>query len=201
MSFITEIAPIITAVAHDRGYNYPSAIIAQACVESNYGKSSLAYKYHNYFGLKCGSKWTGKRVNLKTKEEYKAGTMTTITDAFRVYNSMKEGVNGYFDFINTNRYRNLKNATSSKNYLELLKSDGYATASNYVPIVYSVVTKYGLTKYDHTMNVMSSGTNDYIYNMAIDVIKGKYGNGIERKKRLGKYYSEVQKKVNELLKK
>lgn len=201
MSFITDIAPIIVAVAHERGYNYPSAIIAQACLESNYGKSSLAYKYHNYFGLKCGSKWTGARVNLKTKEEYKAGTMTTITDAFRVYNSMKEGVQGYFDFININRYRNLKSATSSKNYIELIKKDGYATASNYVNAVYSIVNKYNLTKYDYNTSATGSGNNDYIYNIAIDVIKGKYGNGEERKKHLGSYYNEVQRKVNELLKK
>lgn len=43
--------------------------------------------------------------------------------------------------------------------------------------------------------------NDLIEQMAQDVIKGKYGVGAERKKLLGDYYSEVQKRVNQLLKK
>lgn len=43
--------------------------------------------------------------------------------------------------------------------------------------------------------------NDLIEQMAQDVIKGKYGVGAERKKLLGEYYSEVQKRVNALLKK
>lgn len=35
--------------------------------------------------------------------------------------------------------------------------------------------------------------------MAREVLKGKYGNGAERKKALGKLYNKVQKRVNELL--
>lgn len=37
--------------------------------------------------------------------------------------------------------------------------------------------------------------------LAKDVIKGKYGTGKQRKELLGIYYADVQKKVNELLKK
>lgn len=37
--------------------------------------------------------------------------------------------------------------------------------------------------------------------IALDVIRGKYGNGTERKKKLGNMYDIVQKRVNELLKK
>ena len=36
--------------------------------------------------------------------------------------------------------------------------------------------------------------------VAIDVIKGKYGNGDARKQALGANYSRVQQRVNELLK-
>lgn len=76
--FINTIAPLIVKEAKSRGYKVASAIIAQACLESNYGKSTLSAKYHNYFGMKCGSYWTGKSVNMTTKEEYKVGTLTTI---------------------------------------------------------------------------------------------------------------------------
>ena len=127
-TFIEQIAPLIQAEARKRGYKVASPIIAQACIESAFGTSSLGYKYHNYFGMKCGSSWKGKSVNLKTKEEYKVGVLTTIKDNFRVYDSMEAGVAGYFDFINTKRYENLKTARTSKEYLEMIKADGYATS-------------------------------------------------------------------------
>lgn len=44
-------------------------------------------------------------------------------------------------------------------------------------------------------------SDEELKQMALDVIKGKYGNGEERKQKLGEYYSSVQKIVNEALKK
>lgn len=146
--FISQIAPIIQAEARKRGYKVCSPIIAQACLESAFGTSSLGYKYHNYFGMKCGSKWQGKSVNLKTKEEYTVGTLTTIRDNFRAYDSMEHGVKGYFDFISTSRYANLKDAATPREYLERIKADGYATSSSYVANNMRMVESYGLTKYD-----------------------------------------------------
>lgn len=147
--FIDEIAPIIQKYAKLYGYKVASPIIAQACIESAYGTSSLGYKYHNYFGMKCGSSWTGRSVNLSTKEEYKAGTLTSIKANFRVYDSMDAGVKGYFEFISAKRYLNLKTATTAEDYLQKIKADGYATSSTYVNTNMSCVTKYSLTAYDN----------------------------------------------------
>jgi flagellum-specific peptidoglycan hydrolase FlgJ len=146
-AFITQIAPLIQAEAIKRGYKTCAAVIAQAIIESAAGTSGLA-KYHNYFGLKCGSKWKGASVNMKTKEEYKVGTLTTIRDNFRAYKDMVEGVAGYYDFISTTRYSNLKTATDYKTYATFLKNDGYATSSTYVNTLCSTVEKYNLTQYD-----------------------------------------------------
>lgn len=147
-AFIRQIAPIMQAEAKKRGYAVVSAAIAQACIESNYGKSQLSAKYHNYYGLKCGKAWKGKSVNMKTKEEYTVGQLTTIKDNFRVYDSMEDGVKGYYDFINTTRYANLKTARTAQEYLERIKADGYATSSTYVSTNMGVVNKYDLTSYD-----------------------------------------------------
>lgn len=147
-AFIQQIAPLIQKYSKQYGYQVASPIIAQACIESAYGTSSLGKKYHNYFGMKCGSSWKGKSVNLSTKEEYTVGTLTSIKANFRVYDSMEEGVKGYFDFINRSRYANLKTARAAKEYLELIKADGYATSSTYVNTNMNVVNKYDLTKYD-----------------------------------------------------
>lgn len=194
--FIEKIAPIIQKECRARGYSYPSAIIAQACCESAFGTSSLGYKYHNYFGMKCGSSWKGKSVNMSTKEEYKPGVLTSIKDNFRVYDSMEEGVAGYFDFISTTRYQVLKTATSSRGYIELIKAAGYATSSTYVTAVYGIVTKYDLTQYDNFHQ-----TKDVDPEIVERVMKGELGNGAVRAQSLmtlGYNPNEVQKKVNEV---
>ena len=147
-NFINQIAPLMQAESRKRGYKIVSTAIAQAIIESAAGTSKLGYAYHNYFGLKCGSSWKGASVNMKTKEEYKVGTLTTIRDNFRAYPNMEEGVKGYYDFISTKRYANLKTATTPKQYAAMLKADGYATSSTYVNTLVSTVSKWGLAKYD-----------------------------------------------------
>ncbi|MGI6501236.1 MAG: glucosaminidase domain-containing protein [Anaerostipes sp.] len=146
--FIEAIAGLVKKYAYVYGITVHSPIIAQAILESGWGESKLAATYHNYFGLKCGTKWKGKSVNISTQEEYTAGTLTTITDNFRVYDSMEEGVKGYFEFIQLARYQNLRGITSPKKYLETIKADGYATSSTYVQNTMKLVEQYSLTKYD-----------------------------------------------------
>jgi flagellum-specific peptidoglycan hydrolase FlgJ len=205
--FIETIGALIQKHSFANGYKYPSAIIGQAILESGWGKSLLASKYHNYFGLKCGSSWRGKSVNMTTKEEYTRGTLTNIRDNFRVFDTMEDGIKGYFEFISYSRYSNLKSATSSKNYLQLIKSDGYATSSTYVDNVYNVVTKYNLTRFDkERVDNMTNADikkhlsgNEIIKLLAKEVINGGYGNGNERKERLGCLYSLVQKEVNKMV--
>ena len=195
-AFIDKIAPLIQKEAKARGYKVASPIIAQACCESAYGTSSLGYKYHNYFGMKCGSSWKGKSVNLKTKEEYNS-QLVSIRDNFRVYDSMEDGVVGYFNFISTKRYENLKQANSPRQYLEFIKQDGYATSSSYVVTNMSIVDKYGLTRFDEVS--FKTITPELISK----VIDGVYGVGNARVIALtneGYDPIEVQKKVNELYK-
>ena len=197
-SFIQKIAPLIQQEAKSRNYQVVSPIIAQACVESNYGLSGLSAKYHNYFGLKCGSSWKGKSVNMKTKEEYTAGVLTTIKDNFRAYDSMEQGVAGYFDFINTKRYANLKTAKTPREYLQMIKDDGYATSSSYVSTNMNVLQKHDLTRYDG-MTTYKPVTPAIVS----AVIDGKYGTGNSRSLALrneGYDSTEVQSKINELYK-
>ncbi len=152
--FIKYIAPMIQKEAKARGYHTCAAVIAQAVIEGAAGTSGLA-KYHNHFGLKCGSSWKGKSVNMRTKEEY-SGQLMTIKDNFRVYNSDEECVAGYYIFISTQRYANLKTASNYKVYASYLKQDGYATSSTYVNTLCSTVAKYGLDRYDDVLQSESS---------------------------------------------
>lgn len=147
--FIEDIAKYVKKYAPEYGVKCYSAIIAQAICESGWGKSSLSAKYHNYFGLKCGTLWKGGSVNMRTGEEYN-GKHVTITDNFRTYSSMEEGVEGYFVFLfeGRTRYDNLKGVTDPETYLKNIKADGYATSSSYVNTNMNLVRTYDLTYYD-----------------------------------------------------
>mgnify|MGYP003474700569 CR=1 FL=1 len=212
--FIEQIADCVEKYAYVYGIEVHSPIIAQAILESGWGKSSLASKYHNYFGLKCGGAWKGKSVNMATKEEYKVGTLTNIRDNFRVYDSMEDGVKGYFDFINTRRYANLKGVRSPEEYVRRIKADGYATSSTYVDTLMKVIRDNNLTRFDTDVEKPKKEEGDNMKKeeltgevlsgkeiidiLAKRVIRGDYGNGTDRKNKLGELYSIVQKRVNEL---
>lgn len=177
--FIEQIAAYVKKYAASYGILVHSPIIAQAILESGWGKSKLAAIYHNYFGLKCGTKWTGKSVNLTTQEEYEPGTLTTIKDNFRVYDSMEEGVKGYFEFIQLSRYQNLRGITDPRTYLETIKADGYATSSEYVENNMKLVEQYNLTQYDgkgdETMGVTAQDVLDVMRSwLGYSEANGKY---------------------------
>ena len=206
-AFIQKVAEKVRKYAPLYGISVHSPIIAQAIIESGWGKSGLASKYHNYFGLKCGSSWKGGSVNMSTKEEYKVGTITNIRDNFRVFDDFDDGIRGYFEFINTSRYKNLKGVKSPEEYVRRLKADGYATSSKYVDNVMRVISDNKLTRFDGngdgdmkkedlTGKVLSG--KEIIDILAKRVINGDYGVGADRKKKLGDLYSIVQKRVNEL---
>lgn len=151
--FVDDIAKHVQKYASSYGISVHSPIIAQAILESGWGKSRLAADYHNYFGMKCGTKWTGPSVNMTTQEEYTAGTLATIKDNFRVYDNMENGVKGYFEFIQLSRYENLKGIVNPQKYIETIKNDGYATSSTYVDSLMQIIKIYNLTSYDSTESV------------------------------------------------
>lgn len=213
--FIEVIAKYVIKYANDYGIKVHSPIIAQAILESGWGGSTLASKYNNFFGLKCGGSWKGKSVNMATKEEYSVGTLTDIRANFRVYDSIEDGVKGYFEFISYSRYANLKGVTNPEEYCRLIKADGYATSSTYVTNLMRVIRDNNLTRFDGTQENVEKENEDMVSGdivgtqltgaeiielLAKEVIKGRYGNGTERKKKLGELYPIIQKRVNELCK-
>lgn len=213
--FIEVIAKYVIKYANDYGIKVHSPIIAQAILESGWGGSTLASKYNNFFGLKCGGSWKGKSVNMATKEEYTVGTLTDIRANFRVFDSIEDGVKGYFEFINYSRYSNLKGVTNPEEYCRLIKADGYATSSTYVTNLMRVIRDNNLTRFDGTQENVEKENEDMVSGeivgtqltgaeiielLAKEVIKGRYGNGNERKQKLGELYPIIQKRVNELCK-
>ena len=195
--FINLVAPIIQNENKKRNYPlFSSVVIGQACLETGFGASSLMMKAKAIFGIKASASWQGKVYNAKKKECYDGVNYTTINDSFRAYNSFEDSVEDYFKLITTvGRYRSACTATTPRACITAIKNGGYATDPRYIESVMNIINTYNLTKYDSHEVI----TGD-IETLARDVINGKYGNGEERKQKLGSLYNEVQKRVNEILK-
>ena len=184
LRFVLDIANYVRKYAPQYGIKVYSPIIAQAIHESGWGESRLAAQYHNYFGMKCGTKWTGRSVNMKTQEEYSAGSLSTISANFRAYDSMEEGVKGYFEFIQLPRYANLKGVTSPRQYLQNIKDDGYATGSQYVNNTMNLVNLYNLTQFDVAVPAeepRKQGQREAIVSEAISHVGVKEGTVLHHK--------------------
>lgn len=200
--FIPTIAPLVVAENNKRGKPlYPSVVIAQAICESGWGQSKIMMKANAIFGIKATSSWKGKVYNANTQECYDGSTYTNITACFRAYNSLAESISDYFDLITkSERYRKACVSNSPLECITAIKNGGYATSPTYINTIMSIINSNNLTQYDNVEDVENSVNNSKsIEELAKEVIAGKYGNGEERKQKLGNLYNEVQKRVNEIL--
>ena len=176
-TFIQQIAPLCQSAYKTVGKVKPSVAIGMACVESAYGTAGSC-KHHSYFGQKVGTRrtalkyWGGKFFTSKTKEEYTIGKHTTISAAFRAYNSMQECVLNFYELLNTSIYSRVKAEASYEEQMKQIKACGYMTSSTEVNSVLNIIKRYNLTKYD--------AVNGNPYREPISAIKkGMCGNGIK----------------------
>ena len=128
----------------------PSMTIAQAILESDYGKSELGTKAHNYFGMKwtvgCGCDYYEKN----TAEQRKDGTYYVIKAKFRSYKTMNKGLKGYYDFIDSKHwYNNLKGVTDYKEACMLIRKDVWATSLKYTENLIRIIESHNLVDYDY----------------------------------------------------
>lgn len=151
--FISKAVPCAQNAYSILGKVRPSVAVAMACVECGYGTRG-SVKYHSYLGQKVGSGktatkyWGGKFVRLKTQEEYTVGVHTTITDAFRCYDSMEQCFLNYYELLNSNVYKRVQAGVDFKTQMQQIKDCGYMTSSTEVNTVISIINKFNLTQYD-----------------------------------------------------
>lgn len=145
-SFFEALAP--TARDIGREYDlYPSVILAQAALESDFGRSELAKTYHNYFGIKSTGR--EKSVRLPTSE-YLDGQWHTMSEPFRVYRSAEGSIRDYARLITgLERYRPVVDAASPEQAAYALVQGGYATDPAYAEKVIQLINTYSLKSYDN----------------------------------------------------
>ena len=141
---------------------YPSVMIAQAIVESNWGQSGLAVNANNLFGMKADDSWQGATYSSKTREEDKNGKSYYVTAKFRKYDTYQDSFDDNGKKLRLgvtwqpDRYQGawLENAAS---YMDATKAltGTYATANNYNTILNTRITNCNLTQYDPSVSTTS----------------------------------------------
>ena len=96
--FIERVGALAAADMQKSGV-LASLTIAQAILESGWGKSGLTVKGNALFGIKAGTSWTGAVYSGKTQECYDGVTFTTVTGLFRAYGSWAESVADHSDLL------------------------------------------------------------------------------------------------------
>jgi peptidoglycan hydrolase FlgJ len=134
-SFLSSLLPHAERAARELGVD-PHALLAQAALETGWGKSMPAKSdgspSFNLFGIKAGSSWNGESVGVRTLE-FESGVAVAKQERFRSYGSAAESFSDYAALIGRSpRYTGARNTGSDvQAFAQALQSGGYATDPNY----------------------------------------------------------------------
>jgi flagellar protein FlgJ len=121
----------------------PNALVAQAALETGWGKAVPTHgggsSSFNLFGIKAGSSWEGATANVPTLE-FEGGVAVRKVERFRSYDSPADSFNDYARLIGTNpRYENARGAGGDvATFASALQEGGYATDPNYAQKIVAV---------------------------------------------------------------
>lgn len=130
---------------------FPSVKIAQAALESGWGKSVVG---NNLFGIKAtGSPnqyWHGDYVEARTSEVDGNGNLVPKTSRFRKYLTVADSISDHNRILNTERYSAVLKAKTPEEQAQALQSAGYAGKNNtkYAGRLIDIINGYNLKKYD-----------------------------------------------------
>ncbi len=131
-----------TAIREMYQYKIPASItLAQGILESASGKSDLAIKANNHFGIKCSGDYSGKKYY---KDDDKKN------DCFRCYIHADESFRDHSIFLTKPRYADLfkLKTTDYKGWAKGLKAAGYATNPKYPSLLIEIIEQNNLSEYD-----------------------------------------------------
>ena len=130
------------AIEQMQRYHIPASItLAQGLYESGAGRSELARKGNNHFGIKCNS-WSGRRIYHDDDE---------LNECFRSYDNAYESYEDHSKFLTgSQRYRSLfqLKITDYKGWAKGLKAAGYATNPQYAQKLIDLIQLYKLYRFD-----------------------------------------------------
>lgn len=128
-----------------------SVTVAQAILESDWGRSSLAHDANNYFGIKAiGGLGSDGLVWLPTSEVDAAGQPYPTVSAFRAYKNLSDSLTDHNTLLRTApRYAAAMQATDDpKQFAQLLSEAGYSTDPEYADKLVALMDRYDLYSLD-----------------------------------------------------
>jgi flagellar protein FlgJ len=147
-SFISTVWEHAKSAAEKIGLN-PAVMVAQAALETGWGKHIInkadGSSSNNLFNIKSDRSWDGAKAN-KVTLEFEQGMPVKKQASFRAYDSIKDSVNDFVDFLNENpRYQEaLENTAKPAAFLDSLQKAGYATDPNYADKIKQVLNRADL---------------------------------------------------------
>lgn len=137
----------------DKELGVPASVtLAQAILESGWGRSKLTANDKNYFGIKCFSKgpYAVGCHDYVTNECDKAGKCFSTTATFRVYKTATDSFRDHAAFLrNLKRYAKAFDYPKNPNqFAAEIHKAGYATDPNYTTKLVSLMKQYDLYRYD-----------------------------------------------------
>jgi Muramidase (flagellum-specific) len=124
-----------------------SLTIAQAILESGWGKSQLAVKANNLFGIKAFSNWKGKRITMATTEWYD-GQKQVVNAEFRAYDSFNDSIEDHNKLLLNTSYEAVRKCKDYKAASSEIYKCGYATDPKYTEKLISIIEEYKLYEFD-----------------------------------------------------
>jgi flagellar protein FlgJ len=128
-----------------------SVTVAQAILESDWGRSSLAQNANNYFGIKAiGKLGTDGVVYMPTSEYNDAGDLYQTVSPFRAYKSLADSITDHDRMLQlSTRYAKVMQAKSDpKAFAALLYDAGYSTDPAYADKLVALMDRYNLYSLD-----------------------------------------------------
>lgn len=126
----------------------PSITIAQAILESAWGRSGLTQKANNLFGIKAFSDWRGQYIEMLTREYTSDGIEYWIPAKFRAYVTWDDCIEDHSKVLLQSNFTAVRNATNYREAAEALVQGGYATDPAYAQLIISIIEQYRLFQYD-----------------------------------------------------
>lgn len=129
--FVDNLRPHAERAAEKLGTT-PEILLAQAALETGWGRHVVGGSSHNLFSIKADRGWDGQTVTQRTMEVFD-GKPVKLSAAFRSYKDVGAAFDDYVDFLQQNpRYeRALQRAADPRAYVQELQRAGYATDPSY----------------------------------------------------------------------
>jgi hypothetical protein len=148
-AFLDATAPAARDAAFQTGVP-ASVTVAQAILESDWGRSQLAQSANNYFGIKAISSLGNDGVIwLPTSEYDDSGQTYETISPFRAYKSLTDSLTDHDRLLLTSRYTvAMRVANDPKQFAQQLYAAGYATDPAYADKLIALMDRYDLYRLD-----------------------------------------------------